>query len=138
MEKRISRSSLYISICELIAQRAGCSRLGVGCIIVKENRIISSGYNGPLPKEHPCEYPYCDNTKPCTRSVHAEINAITFCARSGIPIHGAELYVNYTPCGNCANVIVQSGICRVYYKEDFRDTGGLLILRNNIEIVKVG
>lgn len=101
-------------------------RRKVGCIIVKDHQVISFGYNGmPHGFNNTCEI---DNTtKP--EVLHAESNAIMKVAKSTMSCEGAELFTTTCPCFGCAKLIIQAGISKVYYTEDYRDMGGVELLR---------
>jgi dCMP deaminase len=130
IKERITRDELYLRIAHLIALRGTCQRLQVGCVITsKENRIISTGYNGPLPSDEHCLK--CDLTKSCTDAVHAEQNAIAYAAKAGISLEGSTLYLTHNPCITCAKLIIQSGIKVVKYSNLFRDVSGIEILIQN-------
>ena len=117
------------------AQNSYCVRRKVGAILVKDRMIISDGYNGtPSGFENVCED---ENgvTKPYV--LHAEANAITKVAKSGNSSLGATLYVTASPCLECSKLIIQAGIKRVVYSEDYRITDGIDLLRRaGIEVVK--
>jgi len=135
--KRVTRDTLFLSIAKLFALRSTCSRLSVGAVIVKNKRIISSGYNGPPAGEPHCNDCTCNPKEPCKRAIHAEANAIKWAMDNNIDLIGGTLYCTHLPCTNCATKIVKSGISKVVYSEDYRDSKGLLILRKNrIEIIK--
>ena len=109
------------------AKNSYCTRRQVGAILVKDRMIISDGYNGtPSGFENVCED---ENgvTKPYV--LHEEANAITKVARSSNSSLGATLYVTASPCMECAKLIIQSGICRVVYLEEYRITDGVDLLR---------
>ena len=115
------------------SENSYCQRRKVGALVVKEKMIISDGYNGtPSGFENVCED---DNvTKPYV--LHAEANAITKLARSHNNSEGATLYVTASPCIECAKLIIQSGIKRVVYGEQYRlDDGINLLKRAGIEVV---
>lgn len=113
-----------------------CKRRQVGALLVKDNMIISDGYNGtPSGFENVCED---ENgvTKPYV--LHAEANAITKIARSGNSANGATLYVTASPCMECSKLIIQSGIKRVVYCDDYRLEDGInLLKRAGIEVEKI-
>lgn len=103
-----------------------CVRRQVGALLVKDNMIISDGYNGtPSGFENICEDEF-NQTKPYV--LHAEANAITKVARSSNSSEGATLYVTASPCIECAKLIIQSGIKRVVYGEEYRMRDGLDLL----------
>lgn len=113
-----------------------CNRKKVGAIIVKDGMIISDGFNG-TPKGFPND---CEDAKGDTYwyVLHAEANAILKVAKSSQSTEGATLYVTYSPCKDCSKLIVQSGIKRVIYGEEYRDTAGLVILREaGVDILKL-
>ena len=126
---------MYIRMAKIWATNSYCKRRQVGALIVKDKMIISDGYNGtPSGFENDCE----DNnvTKPYV--LHAEANAITKVAKSGNSSEGATLYVTASPCIECAKLIIQSGIKRVVYSEEYRlDDGLKLLSRAGIEVEKV-
>lgn len=122
---RISRDELFMNITRLVGLRSTCLRAKVGALIVKEGRIISMGYNGPASGLLHCVD--CSGAG-CTLSLHAESNAVSYAARSGVSIEGATLYCSLSPCPTCAKIIIQSGIKEVVYGEAYRDTSGLELL----------
>lgn len=143
---RISREKMFSQICSVVAQRSTCLRSQVGALIVRDGRIISMGYNGPVSGMPACSKP--DGSQQvliiagvleptgtecmgpgCTRSLHAETNAIAFAARAGVSVEGCTMYCSMSPCINCAKVIVNSGIKELKYLEEYRDTSGLELLR---------
>lgn len=119
--KRLSWSDYFLAQAMLIANRSTCDRARVGCVIVKNNRILSTGYNGSVSGHVHCsEVGHYMVDGHCVRTVHAEINAITQCAKTNVSTQDAEVYVTHFPCLNCTKAIIQSGISRVYYKNDYR------------------
>ncbi|MBQ7222363.1 MAG: dCMP deaminase family protein [Bacteroidales bacterium] len=126
----------YLEMAELWAKNSYCVRRKVGAILVKDRMIISDGYNGtPSGFENVCEYDD-GTTKPYV--LHAEANAITKVAKSGNSSDGATLYVTASPCMECAKLIIQAGIKRVVYHDEYRLTDGLELLeRAGIEVVKL-
>ena len=124
-EKKFDRS--YLEMAAVWAKNSYCTRRQVGAILVKDRMIISDGYNGtPAGFENVCED---ENgvTKPYV--LHAEANAITKVAKSGNSSLGATLYVTASPCMECAKLIIQAGISRVVYSEEYRVTDGVDLLR---------
>ena len=114
----------------LISERGTCERLQVGAILVKDNRIIATGYNGPPPGLSECGQDVCDTSKPCTRAIHAEANLIAHCAKIGIATADTILYVTHSPCLKCAELIAQAGIRKVVFGSKFRDDGGIKLLES--------
>lgn len=122
MTERITTHELYLTLADHISKRGTCQRAQVGCVITIQNRIVSTGYNGPLPGEHDCNDINCDLNQSCIRAVHAEANAIFFAAKRGIALEGGTLYCRYSPCTDCVEALVQAGIKEVHFQEFFRDT----------------
>ena len=125
----------YLEMAEIWAQNSYCKRRKVGALLVKDRMIISDGYNGtPSGFENVCEEDGV--TKPYV--LHAEANAITKVAKSGNSSEGATLYVTASPCVECAKLIIQSGIRRVVYRDEYRLTDGIDLLRRaGIEVEKI-
>ena len=125
----------YLAMAAIWAQNSYCKRRQVGALLVKDKMIISDGYNGtPSGFENECEDEN-NITKPYV--LHAEANAITKVARSNNSSEGATLYVTSSPCIECAKLIIQAGIVRVVYSDDYRvDDGIRLLKRAGIEVVR--
>ena len=125
--KQRALDSRYLRMACIWAENSYCQRRKVGAIIVKNDMIISDGFNGtPSGFENVCED---DNglTKPYV--LHAEANAITKVARSNNSSMGATLYITASPCMECSKLIIQAGITRVVYHELYRITDGIDLLR---------
>lgn len=126
----------YMQMAEIWAGNSYCKRRKVGALIVKDRMIISDGFNGtPSGFENICED---ENgvTKPYV--LHAEANAISKVAQSGNSSAGSTLYVTASPCIECAKLIIQAGIRRVVYRDEYRLTDGIDLLRKaGIEIEKI-
>ncbi len=133
--KQFSLDCRYLAMAQIWAKNSYCTRRQVGALIVKDKMIISDGYNGtPSGFENICEDESTNITKPYV--LHAEANAITKVARSYNSSEGATLYVTSSPCIECAKLIIQSGIKRVVYCNEYRTVDGLDILkRAKIELV---
>ena len=126
----------YLQMARIWAQNSYCQRRQVGALVVKDGMIISDGYNGtPSGFENVCED---DNnvTKPYV--LHAEANAITKLARSSNNSDGSTIYITASPCIECAKLIIQAGIKRVVYGEQYRLTDGIdLLKRAGIETIYI-
>ena len=135
MERQNKFDKSYLEMARVWASNSYCKRRQVGALLVKDRMIISDGYNGtPSGFENVCED---DNgvTKPYV--LHAEANAITKVAKSGNSSDGATLYVTASPCIECAKLIIQAGIKRVVYMDEYRITDGVdLLKRAGIEVQK--
>lgn len=125
---RPSRDEVLLEVARIFGQRMTCERAKIGAVIAMDGRIISTGYGG-VPSGLPhCSPDVCDISKPCTRTVHAEANAIAFAARHGVAVEGATLYCTYSPCLECAKLIINAGIKRVIYETPYRKTDGIDLL----------
>ena len=126
----------YIQMARIWAKNSYCKRRQVGALIVKDRMIISDGYNGtPSGFENDCED---ENGQSKPYVLHAEANAITKVAKSNNSSEGATLYITDSPCMDCAKLIIQAGIVRVVYGDEYRITDGIELLEKaGIEIVKI-
>lgn len=126
----------YLKMAAIWAQNSYCQRRQVGAILVKDKMIISDGYNGtPSGFENICED---ENNKTKPYVLHAEANAITKVAKSNNSSEGATMYVTSSPCMECAKLIIQAGIRRVVFTDNYRLEDGIELLRRaNIEVVQV-
>lgn len=124
---RISRQLMYMNMAEVTAMRSSCFRGNVGALVVRENDILSHGYNGPPSGEDHCDS-HCAalHVSGCKRSDHAEFNAITrACNKLNSTLERCDLYCTYSPCMLCAETIFASGIARIFYRYSYRDRTGL-------------
>ncbi|MCL2888175.1 MAG: deaminase [Elusimicrobia bacterium] len=156
-----NKHKLFINMASLIAGQSTCCRLSVGAVLVKDNRVISIGFNGvPAGRKHCDEhfeeiykkdfckiYPtkeeffksktFMDEHGKFSNEneLHAEQNAILFAAKNGIATNGATLYITLSPCINCAKVIITAGIKTVFYKDlyDRSQDGIVFLAKNGIE-----
>ena len=161
----ITWGQTFIKTAELFAQRSNCVKRKVGAILVKDKRILSTGYNGT-----PSGFVHCDcvfengdlkngvlvkkhgnkihniTVEKITHhdfaekyEIHAEQNCISYAARNGVNTEGCDIYVTTAPCAQCAKLIIASGIKRVFYKEVYKNSDGLNLLSDvGIETIKVG
>lgn len=140
MTNRIPWEQYFMAQSLLLSLRSTCSRLEVGATIVRDKRIIAGGYNGSVSGDSHCIEEGCyvvDNH--CVRTIHAEMNAILQCAKFGVPTADAEIYVTHFPCLPCTKMILQAGINKLYYLEDYRNDpyAMQLIKQAGVEIVQV-
>jgi dCMP deaminase len=117
-------------IAAVVSLRGTCERASVGSVIARDGRVISTGYVGA-----PAGLPHCISVgceigshNGCTRTVHAEANAIAVAARFGTSTDKAELYCTHSPCLPCAKLIINAGITRFIYEQPYRDPSGLALL----------
>jgi len=119
----------YLKMAQVWGSLSTAKRRQVGCLIVKDGQIISDGYNGtPHGFDNDCEFEtrFGLETKP--EVLHAESNALTKLAKSTQSSEGATIYVTLSPCFDCAKLMIQSGIQRVVYLDEYRVTGGIELL----------
>jgi len=146
--KQLKYDTLYLDLAKRISQMSYAKRLQVGCVIVKDDNILSMGFNGmPAGLDNQCEEfvnydvnGFLRGQKLVTKEecLHAEQNAICKAAKSGSPTKGSTMYCTHAPCIQCAKLIQQSGINRLVYLEDYRDSSGIeLLKRCNIEVIKL-
>lgn len=136
-----------MGIAYLWEQRSTCSRNHVGAVIAKDGRHIGSGYNGaPAGMAHCGHRPptfelnpaaikaigsaWPSTTTGCKVSIHAEANALAYCARDGISTRGATIYTTLSPCYACSQLIIAAGLVRVVYIRAYRDPAGPDLLRS--------
>ena len=126
----------YLKMAAIWAQNSYCKRRKVGALLVKDKMIISDGYNGtPSGFENECED---ENNITKAYVLHAEANAITKVAKSGNSSQGATLYVTSSPCLECSKLIIQAGIKRVVFSENYRLEDGInLLKRADIEVEQI-
>ena len=113
---RLEWDEYFMSIALLASYRSPCLRLNVGSVIVINNRIISMGYNGYIPGA-PHISRIQDNHEQSI--IHSEINAITDCAKRGVSLEGAKIYITHYPCPNCFKTIAACGIKEIYYLDNY-------------------
>lgn len=128
--ERPSRDQVMMEVAVAFSKRGTCLRANVGAALSRDGRVLVTGYNGPaasLPHcDHECEIRH---TAGCGIAVHAEANAIAYAARHGIATDGAELHTTHLPCLKCAELIVNAGIRRVTFLNDYRIKDGQLLLQ---------
>ena len=135
-QKQLRYDKAYLRMAETWAELSHCVRKKVGAIIVKNDAIISDGYNGtPAGFDNSCE---TDNGDTHWYVLHAEANAILKIARSANDAKGSTLYITLSPCKECCKLILQAGIRRMVYINEYKDTTGLDFLRSaELEIVQI-
>jgi len=136
IEKQLKLDERYLRMASIWAENSYCTRRQVGALLVKDKMIISDGYNGtPSGFENVCED---ENNKTKPYVLHAEANAITKVAKSNNSSNGATLYVTSSPCIECSKLIIQAGIKRVVFSEQYHMNDGVELLeRAKVEVVKV-
>lgn len=134
--KRLNWDAYFSKIVQVTAERSSCERLHVGCLLVKDNRIISQGYNGHLPGA-PHESIVKNNHEQAT--VHAEQNAICDCAKRGVSCRDSTAYVTHYPCIICTRLLLAAGINEIKYLEDYKNDRLVKHLSNqlNVKLIKL-
>lgn len=128
----------FLRMARLVATRATCPRRRVGAVLVRDRRVIATGYNGSVTGDVHCDDVGClmENGH-CIRAVHAELNALLQCAASNQTSAGATLYCTDFPCIHCAKALVQAGVARVVYVSDYPDKfSGDVLSRAGIEVFR--
>lgn len=127
---RPTRDQNFLDMAEVASRMSTCSRLQVGAVLVRDKRIIGTGYNGAPPG-----LPHCVHTNdtPCTTAVHAESNALMFATG---PLDGATMYCTHAPCLSCSLMIITKRVVEVVYKIEYRNRAGIEQLRDAGLIVR--
>jgi dCMP deaminase len=135
-DNRVNWDEYFMSIALLASCRSPCERLHVGSTIVKSNRLISMGYNGYI-SGAPHISRIEDNHEQSI--IHSEINAITDCAKRGVSLEGAKIYITHYPCPNCFRCIAACGIKEIYYHNNYNNNSIVqdLAIDSNILIKKL-
>jgi dCMP deaminase len=147
VDDRPSWETYFMDIARLVARRSTCTRRAVGAIIVKDRRILSTGYNGAPSKVRHCmevgclreqmNIPSGERHELC-RGIHAEQNAIIQAAYHGVSIKGSTLYCTNLPCAICAKMIINAGIVRILYESGYADTiSREMLVEAEVELVKL-
>lgn len=133
--RRPSWDEYFIAMAKLAATRATCPRRRVGAVLVRQHRVLATGYNGSVRGAPHCDDIGClivnqNGRDSCVRTVHAELNAILQCATNGVDTAGATLYCTDFPCVACAKALVQAGVERVVYLSEYPDPNSSIILHD--------
>jgi len=132
--ERPSWNEYFKEMVQVCAKRSTCNRLHVGCLLMKENRIISQGYNGYLPG-CPHEQKMRDGHELGT--VHAEQNAVTDCAKRGVSSNNCTAYITHYPCVNCMKILCAAGIREIFYIEDYHNDTEMIEYFSQVAKVKI-
>ena len=133
-EERISWNDYFMKAATLASVRSPCDRLKVGCVIVKNNRLISMGYNGFLAgTDHRSIIRWGHEQA----TIHAEINAITDAAKRGVSIDDSVAYITHYPCINCFKALASSGVKKIYYQVDYKNDPFVEELDYGIPLVRL-
>lgn len=147
-DQRPSWEEYFMDIALLVARRSTCLRRAVGALIVKDKRILATGYNGAPSGIRHCEEVGClretmniksGQRHELCRGIHAEQNAIIQAAYHGVQIKGASLYCTNLPCSICTKMIINAGIKKIYYQEGYADELSRdLLAESGLEVIQLG
>jgi dCMP deaminase len=147
LEGRPSWNTYFMEIAHIVKKRSTCLRRQVGAVLTKENRIIATGYNSTPKWSRHCDEIGCLRQKMSVpsgesldicNSIHAEVNAILQCSYMGMSTKECILYTTVLPCVLCARIIINSGIVKIVYDEDYPNKESINIFRNSgIETYKI-
>ena len=152
MIKKPSFDEIFMDLAQNLALRSHCTRAQVGCVLTKDTRIISIGYNGPPSGTHNCDEDFkdeggCpkDSKGSCSLALHAEQNAILYASKNGASIEGSTLYVTLSPCISCARIIFSMKIKKVIFLNSYAaykglptDEGVEFLRKFGVEVVQYG
>ncbi len=150
MIKKPSFDEIFMDLAQNLALRSHCTRAQVGCVLTKDTRIISIGYNGPPSGTHNCDEDFkdeggCpkDSKGSCSLALHAEQNAILYASKNGASIEGSTIYVTLSPCISCARIIYSMKIKKVIFLNSYAaykglptDEGVEFLRKFGVEVVK--
>ena len=120
---RPSWDDYFLEMAHSVSTRSTCNRKQVGCVLVRDNQLLSSGYGGSIKGQPHCMDEGCaidEATGGCVRTVHAEMNAIAQAACNGVSVKGATAYCTLSPCNWCFKTLVNAGVTRIVYNEEYR------------------
>jgi dCMP deaminase len=121
MTMRPDWDTYFLKIAYAVSERSTCDRAFVGCVLVRDKRILTTGFNGsPTGQDHCDEVGHLMVEGHCVRTIHAETNAIIQAALHGVSTRGAICYVTHLPCINCTKALINAGISRIVYSEAYR------------------
>ena len=131
MSERLSWDEYFAKIVKVTAERSSCDRLHVGCLLVKDNRIVSQGYNGFLPG---CPHTSVVRNNHEQATVHAEQNALCDCAKRGVSCAGSTAYVTHYPCIISLRLLLAAGIKEIKYLEDYKNDELVKVFANQLDV----
>jgi dCMP deaminase len=129
--KKPSFDVIFMELAQNLALRSHCTRAQVGCVLTKDTRIISIGYNGPPAGTHNCDDEFGEGGCPrdskgsCSLALHAEQNAILYASKNGVSVEGSTIYVTLSPCISCARIIYSMKIKKVIFLNSYAAYKGL-------------
>ncbi len=115
---RLSITNYFMQIAEVVKERSTCHSRKVGCVLVKDHQILSTGYNGSIRGHAHCSDLTCK--KGCNETIHAEVNAVISAAYRGVKISQCDVYTTTSPCINCLRVLLNLDVQNIYYLEKYK------------------
>jgi dCMP deaminase len=144
MTKEEKFHNYFINVAFLAAENSWAEKKRVGAVLVKDWRIIATGWNGqPSGLPNICEKVIIgedgkEKLETLPTVIHAEANLFMFCAKNGIPTNNTSIYITLAPCIKCSLLILQAGVKKVYYREDYKNNSGIEFLRSvGIEVIQI-
>lgn len=129
---KVLRLAAHLKAAAIYSELSHARRLKVGSVLVKDDRIISIGYNGTVSgSDNNCEDEVDGELVTKPEVVHAEMNCIAFAAKHGLSTNGCSLVTTHSPCYNCSLLMIQAGVKEIYYHKQYRDPAGIMFLRKN-------
>ena len=132
MTSRPDWDTYFKKITLVTSERSPCERLQVGCVLVKENRIVSQGYNGFLPG---CPHQSIVRNNHEQATVHAEQNAIADCAKRGVDCNNSTAYITHYPCIICTRILLAAGIKEIKYINDYKNDELVEVFTNQCNVI---
>jgi len=128
-----------MNVANVVATRSTCKKLQVGAVVVKDQTIVATGYNGGIKNLSDCSVADHEMENGQSRTVHAEMNAIAQAAKNGVSVNEATIYVTASPCWNCFKLVANSGIQAIYYEKTYGDEKLIIkaALEANIRVYKL-
>tara|TARA_B110000285_G_scaffold193249_1_gene222159 strand:+ start:2944 stop:3393 length:450 start_codon:yes stop_codon:yes gene_type:complete len=134
LEHRLGWDEYFMAMALLVSKRSSCHRLHVGCVLVHNNRIISSGYNGHLPNT---KHRSVIKNNHEQMTVHAEVNSIIDCAKRFVSTNDATAYVTHYPCLNCFKSLISGGVKKIIYNENYKNDDLVKELSEELNITMI-
>lgn len=138
-DERPSWDTYFLAMAKLAATRATCPRASVGCVLVRDKHVLTTGYNGASAGLDSCLDVGCMVVDGhCLRSVHAEANAIIQAALHGVTTAGCTAYVTHTPCVHCSKMLINAGVWRVVYSNEYLSAGVEFFKSAGVKLERIG
>lgn len=139
-DKRIPWNQYFMLQAVLLSMRSTCTRLAVGAVLVRDQRVIAGGYNGSVSGDEHCIDAGCYMVDGhCVRTIHAEMNAVLQCAKFGVATAGSQVYVTDFPCLQCTKMLLQAGVTQIFYLRNYHNDpyAVKLLKEKNVTVTQV-